>query len=378
MAAATLLPIAFGIVAAFMIDDLGISRERFGLAVTVNLLAGAAFSLFAGRFTDKMGGRTSLVLVFVLASAGFVGSALSPWFLLLLVASALGGLAQGLGNPATNKLIAGAVPAGRRGVITGVKQSGVQVGVFVGGLLLPWGAEAFGWRPTLAVASAVILAGALFSALLPRPAAAPGPAAPLTPALTRSMRRLALYGGLVGFGGATGFFLPLYVEETLGRSVQTGGRAVAVMGVTAVAARIFWARVAERTHRFTPELAAIAGVSAVAALLLLAAEATGALLWVGAVLLGLSAQSWNSVGNLATMYEAGPQLAGHASGIVYVGFLGGLGIAPTIYGRTIDATGGYGLMWGLAIGAFLLALVVLAVWHPAKEAPTAAPAIGAR
>ncbi|HEX9643926.1 MAG TPA: MFS transporter, partial [Acidimicrobiia bacterium] len=52
MAAATLLPIAFGIVAAFMIDDLGISRERFGLAVTVNLLAGAAFSLFAGRFTD--------------------------------------------------------------------------------------------------------------------------------------------------------------------------------------------------------------------------------------------------------------------------------------------------------------------------------------
>jgi hypothetical protein len=35
-------------------------------------------------------------------------------------------------------------------------------------------------------------------------------------------------------------------------------------------------------------------------------------------------------------------------------------------------------MWGLAIGAFLLALVVLAVWHPAKEAPTAAPASGAR
>src|SRR5207302_7523744 len=39
--------------------------------------------------------------------------------------------------------------AGRHGIVTGVKQSGVQIGAFLAGLVLPGVAGAVGWRPAL-------------------------------------------------------------------------------------------------------------------------------------------------------------------------------------------------------------------------------------
>ena len=58
----------------------------------------------------------------------------------------VGGVGQAIANPATNKLISMHVPPGKRGIITGIKQSGVQAGTFLGGLLLPVITLSFGWR----------------------------------------------------------------------------------------------------------------------------------------------------------------------------------------------------------------------------------------
>ena len=45
------------------------------------------------------------------------------WWL-VAAAAAVGGIPQGWGNPATNSLIATRVAPGRRGGVTGIKQSG--------------------------------------------------------------------------------------------------------------------------------------------------------------------------------------------------------------------------------------------------------------
>ena len=67
----------------------------------------------------------------------------------LVAGSALFGIAIAFGNPATNQLAARSVRAGQHGIVTGIKQSGVQVGAFLAGFVLPRAAETTGWRPAL-------------------------------------------------------------------------------------------------------------------------------------------------------------------------------------------------------------------------------------
>ena len=81
------------------------------------------------------------------------------------------------------------------------------------------------------------------------------------------------------------------------------------------------------------------------------------LLWVGVVLTGLGSSSWNSVGMLAVITDAGVRGAGRASGVVLLGFLLGLGIGPPLFGWSVDVTGEYTVMWWLSIAAFVVALL---------------------
>ena len=67
-----------------------------------------------------------------------------------------------------------------------------------------------------------------------------------------------------GFAGAVTFYVPLYVEEAIGLDPRIGGLVAAVIGATAFASRITWARVAERTERYLQPLfiMALGGVGA--------------------------------------------------------------------------------------------------------------------
>jgi cyanate permease len=65
---------------------------------------------------------------------------------------------------------------------------------------------------------------------------------------------------------------------------------------------------------------------------------------------------------LAVMHDAGAELAGRASGKVMFGFLIGLGIAPPVYGRTVDVTGSYTLMWWMAVVAYTAAFLLVVAW----------------
>ena len=174
---------------------------------------------------------------------------------------------------------------------------------------------------------------------------------------------MAVYGFLLGFGGSVTFLVPLFVEEALGGTPWLGGLAVAVTGFSAFVGRIVWARRAEKLGRFAGPLVAIAVSAVIASLAFWAAQAVGLwLVWFAAALTGLSASSWNSVGMLGVITVAGSGRAGRASGIVLLGFLGGLGIGPPFFGWTVDTTDSYTLMWLVSIAAFLVALLPLRGW----------------
>ncbi len=364
MGAATFVLAVFAVLAAELIAEFDVARWQIGALGTASSLGGGLASPWLGRAADRIGGRRATVATLAIAAVALVSVAGAPGFALLVLAAGLTGIAQGASNPATNKLISLHVEPGRRGVVTGIKQSGVQFGTFLGGLLLPPFALLWGWRGAVLAFVSVPVAG-LVLALLTVPhdpdESVHDRADMVAGEIPGFIYRLAIYGFLLGAGGTAIFtYLPLFAQEVLGLSLPVAGSAVAVMGLTGIVARITWARFAELRVGAVRALSAIAQLAALAVLTLIGAEFVGVwLLWVGAVVTGLSASSWNSVGMLAIIQRVPGRLAGRGSGIVLFGFLAGLGLGAPIFGWSVDRLGTYNPGWIVVIGLFVAGWVVM-------------------
>lgn len=365
MAVGTFTASILSILSTFIIDDLDITRAELGLVAAGNTVVGGFVSPLAGRFVDRVGGGSALQTLFHTAALAFLLTAVAPGLPVLVLAALIGGASQALANPATNKVIAYRYPSARRANVTGIKQSGVQVAIFIGGLTLPTLADWLGWRwATVVVAAGVVAGGVSLAVVRQGRSSGAGEVAPVgSRPIGPAVPWLAVYGLLMGFSGSALFFLPLFVEEELGQSVQIAGLAVAVAGIAAVIGRLLWARFAERGSRYQVTLAILAALAVLALWSFTQADGAIGLLWAGAVVVGASSSSWNSVGMLAVIDGSMAQGAGAASGRVLLGFLVGLGVGPPIYGRTVDTLGGYDTMWLVAAVAAALALVVIGIWR---------------
>ncbi len=366
MGLATIGGAAIGVLATFLIDEFDITRSDVGTLIAAFAIVGAIASPGAGRLADLLGGRRSVLAVYLVAILVLAGMATAPTFLLLLLASGAGGFANGLTNPATNKAIATLVPTGQRGLITGIKQSGVQLGVFLAGLLLPPVADRFGWRTGvggLAVLGVLGLVAAHFR--LPREEGRDVvERRPLREPHAPVVWWLTLYSFLMGLGtGSITAFIALFAEEEVGMDVRAAGLVLGLTGLVALGGRIGWGIVSERHTGYFPALAMMAALATGAAGLLVAAPHLGsAAVWVAAVLVGFSVGSWNTVAMLAVMHTAGPAQAGRGSGLVVLGFLGGFGLGPRGFGGWVDAVGSYGPAWGGVVVGFAAALGVALLW----------------
>lgn len=367
MAVSTFLMVVFGTLAPFFAADLGLSRTQVGTLTTALYVTGALLSPVLGPAADRLGARRLVLALFAVGAASFVAAALAPSYALLLVVALFGGLAVAIGNPATNLLIATHTQPDRQGVVTGVKQSGVQIGVFLGGAALPALAAAFGWRT--ATMAAVVLP-ALGVAGLARAVPQDGRPAPRaarvgSPRLPVGMRWLAAYGFGMGLGvSAVGAYLPLYAVERLGMAETVAGLLSATIGAVGIAARILWGRSADRSTTPPARSLTVLGVASVvaAALVLLAEPVSPALAWAGAVVAGGSAVAWTAVGMLAVVRQSPLAVAGRASGLVLLGFYGGFIVGPPAFGVLVDTTGRYASGWLFTLAAFAVSTAVGWAW----------------
>jgi CP family cyanate transporter-like MFS transporter len=367
MGVGTFAPLSLGILASVFQEDLGITRSQIGVAFAVNAIGAALLSPIVGRFTDRVGGKAALLAVTVVGTASYAVYGVAGSLAVLLVGSVLGSLSQAGANPSTNKLIAENLPAGEQGVVTGIKQSGVQVFVYAGGLLVPSIAISFGRLTAYAVLAAVaIVVGVVAAVTLPaKDATSDRAAAGTSSRVPSDIWWIAAYGLLMGFAGSSVFLYVLFTEEKLGQSIVVGGLVAAVVGFVAIPSRILWARYAERREDIRGPLIAIALISvAAAASLLVAGAGPWWFVWIAAVLTALSSSTWNSVGMLGIIVIAGRDAAGRASGIVLLGFLAGVGAGPPLFGWIVDATGSYTTVWCLAAAASIAGALLMAVWRP--------------
>ncbi|RMH70048.1 MAG: MFS transporter [Actinomyces sp.] len=374
MGASTLQLFALAVLAADLIDDLGVSRAQIGILGGVNTLIGAVASPAGGRLVDRIGARRGVVWVLAVSAAGLAATAAATTYVTLVLASVLAGLPQAGANAATNKLIGEHVAPGRRGVVTGIKQSGVQIAVFAAGATLPGLARLVGWRPSLAVVAVLVAGWAALAAMrLPPEVEGTGPApAPdgRRARLDPFVWRLTVYGTLMGLAaGATGRFLPLFAHEALGYPTTVAGLTVALSGLVAIGARIWWGRAAERGLGSRRALAIMGLLGAAVGGGLVAADvALAALVWPVAVLSAVSLSSWNSVAMLAIITGTAGSDAGRASGVVLAGFLAGLAVGSPVAGWSVDATGTYDTAWvAVAVLAALAAATMRVPSRPCDD-----------
>ncbi len=372
MTASSFQIFVFSVLASPIITDLGLSRGTLGLLGSLNTLVGAVSAPITGKITDRIGARRSAVIVLVISAVGMAVLGLAGHWWLLAVGALIAGIPQGWGNPATNTLISTRVPQGAQGVLTGVKQSGVQVGVFLSGLTLPALATLFDWRGAVWVYAGVFAGFAALIAVVleqddaddiaSRARATKDRAASVStkPPLDPAIIPIAVYAFLMGSaGGAAGRFLSLYSEEVMGFTTGAAGAVVAIGGLLGIASRIGTARVAE--HRVNPVrlLGVLSTVGTAYCLLLLFVPELGdGALWFSPLPYAIGIAAWNAVAMLAVITRTPRSQAGRASGVVMVGFLGGLSVGTPLAGWTVDVTGSYRPMW---IGATVLTLIATLV-----------------
>lgn len=373
MGAGTYAGYAFGVLGPDLVAEFRLSRFQLGLLTSAFFVVGGTLSLVAGRATDRFGARRVMLVAFGVAAAALVALALAPAYALLLAAAALAGVALASGNPVTNKLIAVHIVPGRRGLIMGGKQAGVQVAAFLAGALLAPLAVAFGWRAALGWSALVPLAGVLLALSLvppdPGQRTAP-PAARGAGTLPASVRWLAAYAFLMGSGVATvNAYLPLYLVERAAASQEAAGSVVATIGLVGIGSRVAWGWASERMRGFSLPLLLLGAGAVLAIAMVVLVESIGLwLAWPAAALFGASAVTWNAVGMLAVITAAGVGVAGRASGVVTFGFYIGFVASPMLFGWLVDRMQGYTLAWLLVAAIFLGSTGVVLVWRRSEPA----------
>lgn len=349
MAIATFPQVVFGVLAADLILEFDVERWQIGTLVTATGVTGALLAPWLGRFTDRIGSLRSTrgVLAFSLGTLGWI--ALAPTYLVLAVAALFSGAPQGWSNSATNSLIVEALPQGGRGIMTGVKQSGVQGGIFLGGLLLPVFATVWGWRAAVGAFLALPVAGLAITLGRRTPATSSHPGGATKGRLPAVIQWITLYGVLSGLGtSAMLTFLPLFAAEDQAWTALQAGWLLSGVGLVGIVARISWGAISESWlgHGRTLEVLAALTVGSSLVLALAAADLVpGWLLIVSAVLLGAGGVSWNTVGMLAVMDHSPLREVGRGTGYVLLGFLLGYGTGAPILGYSVDRLGSYVPGW---------------------------------
>ncbi|MGI9016857.1 MAG: MFS transporter [Euzebya sp.] len=368
MTVAVLLQVVFGALGPFIVDDLGLSRTQLGALTTAMYVSAALLSTAGGRVVDRLGARPPLLGLFGVMAISVVIVAAAPTYLILVLGSLLAGLSIAIANPVTNRMIQTSIAAQRQGLVTGIKQSGIQVGVFIGSAALPVIAGLAGWRTATLVCLAPTAVGAMMTLRS-------------VPASARQVSRqgsgswanlptgtgwLTAYAFAMGVGiSSVSAYLPLFGVEDLGLAKTVAGLLSAVVGGVAMVARLGWGVIADRVPsalRWALTAMALLAISG-AAMLIGAATLWFWLVWVGAAVIGISTAAWNGMAMLAVIRQAPAHVAGLASGVVVLGFYSGFAAGPIVFGGVVDATDSYALGWAMVTGAAVISVGLSLVWR---------------
>jgi MFS family permease len=326
-------------------EDLGFGPSLLGLLVAAFFGSSAVSALTAGTVVRRFGTSPVVRLSALVGAASMLLIAVGAQHTAVLVgALVLAGWGNGIGQPASNDLIARAVSASRHGLAYGTKQAAIPLGTMLAGVAVPTVAIPWGWRPAFALGAGL----ALFVTLIV-PAGArlrpPGSSEPSEAA--GPFRRPPLFVLAAGLmlGAATGnamgsFFVATAVDG--GISPASAGVLAAVASGAGAAARIAFGWLADKVR--TKWLLVVAAQMAIGGLsYALLGTGVEVLIAAGAVLGYCTGWAWAGLStfSVARMH---PGMAARATSITQGGMGAGAALGPLVFGLVVSASS-YAVAW---------------------------------
>ena len=366
MAAGPVVQYALASLGPLITTELQISPVEFGLLPAVFAASAALASPATGAVLGRFGSRSVARWLMVLAALAMLLAASAPGFLWLMPPAVLAGISMGGSNPTTNDLVTRLATGPRRGLLVGIKQSGVNGGILVAGSLLPLLATGWGWRPALAAAVVWPALGVLWLGRIRGEHVAGRHGAGSRAAASQPVRHLvswlALYSLLMGgAAAAAGMYLPLFAFEVLEMPASAAGLTTGVLGLVGMASRLIWAHRSQRYADIVHLLIFFSAGAAVTSLAMARIDLLGSSgLFAGTAVFAMFSSSWLVVMMVAIVQHIPAASSAWVTGVVMMGFYVGFMIGPAVFGIVATSTFGYAGGWcGMALACALA--TVLAV-----------------
>ena len=350
----SVLVVQIGAEMGFGAGSLGLLVAGFFGCSAVAAFAGGAYARDAGSTGVVRG--AALLSTLCLVVIGVLARDTATLTVALLVA----GVANGVGQPASNAVIARVVPPDHQGLAYGAKQAAIPVSTLLGGAAVPLLALPFGWRTVFLVAGAL---GVLSAVAVPwRTAVRSASGAAVSPAAGPFRRGplLVLSAGILlaaGTGNALGtFFVASAVAA--GESAGTAGVLAAVAGAAGAAMRVALGLLADRVAgRWLLVVAVLVAVGGSGHALLATGEP--GLLAVGAVVAYCCGWTWAGLTTYAIV-RMHPEATARATGMTQSALGLGAALGPLAFGAVV-AHASYGTAWIATTASSVLAGVTIAV-----------------
>ena len=374
MAAAPAINYAISAAAPELYREGLLSAGELALIPASTFVLAAFIGRTAGPLTDRLSFATQTRVLFVLAALSLAIGVLATGLAGFLSASVIAAPAQALCNSVTNRAVASTSQPDLVPRWTGIKQSGVQGGQFVVGVVIAVAAATVGWRTgfaVLAVAVVVVIAvcwepvGRLSRIV---DTSAPGRRSGLS--LPTGIGPAMATTGLSGFAmQSVNVYLALFVVSRLRLDTELGAVAVAGVGVCGVIGRTCIARGLARGWEPQGVLLATTLLSTLVPMgLWVVPMTTPWLLWVVVAVAGVGLLGVSTAANTLLIRVCGPSNLGAASGRLSMWMYSGFAAGPIITGAVLSATGSYSAAWtpsAIAIAASVGCAVVVVLRPPA-------------
>src|SRR5690606_30679612 len=140
--------LAYGLLLPAMRESPGLSYAAAANLGTVTALGYLSMVMVAGVFAARYGARLAILIGLLLAVIGFLGLSVASSYAMLMLLMALLGTATAFAYPPLISLLGAWYPE-KRGMVIGLSNSGVGLGMLVSGSLIPvltqWESVG-GWR----------------------------------------------------------------------------------------------------------------------------------------------------------------------------------------------------------------------------------------
>ncbi|TQM90442.1 MFS transporter [Roseinatronobacter monicus] len=352
--------------------ELQLSATEIGLIASAYALGITLLSIPAGRLSDVIGVRMSLLLAGLVMVAGTVVFALAQGIGQAFAGMFIVGSGYSLVNPAAGRAVMLWYPTGVRATLMGIKQTGVPLGGALGtsaALLAPVAS----WQGVVMGVGAVTAACGVAFLLLPADNdknATPRVALSEELAAIRLLFRNPVLGRnnlASGLNNGAQFILWSHLIEFLrlgaGFGLPMANACLSLLHICSIAGRVFWGWATDWFFRADSRLTLmiVTGVSAVSLLAMATIGPSNAVLLAPLVVavLGLTICSATGVQVALTLQSIDPPRSGGAIGYNMVATnLGGV-LAPPLFGMIVETSGGFALAWCLIAAAVIFAFGLL-------------------